>query len=121
MAVLLLTIGYGLPNMYYGLVYSSIQDIVPPALRGTTMAIYFLVMYLIGASWGSIIIGKLSDNFARHAANLAGSATITEAFRAIGLQQAMLAIPVLSLALALVLWAGSKTIGKDIQRRQATN
>ena len=119
MAVLLLTIGYGLLNMYYGFVYSSIQDIVPPALRGTTMAVYFLVMYLIGASWGSWVIGKLSDNFARHAATLAGSANVTEAFKAIGLQQAMLAIPALSLALALVLWAGSRTIGKDIQRGPA--
>ena len=116
LAVFLLTIAYGLLNMYYGFVYSSIQDIVPPALRGTTMAAYFFVMYLIGASWGSYIIGKLSDNFARHAA---GSAPMTEAFRAIGLHQAMLAIPVLSLALALVLWAGSRTIGKDIQRQQS--
>ncbi|HEY6967783.1 MAG TPA: MFS transporter [Candidatus Angelobacter sp.] len=121
LAVSLLTIAYGLLNMYYGFVYSSIQDIVPPALRGTTMATYFLVMYLIGASWGSYIIGKLSDNFARHAATLAGSAQITEPFKAIGLQQAMLAIPVLSLALGVVLWAGSRTIGRDIQRRQATS
>jgi MFS family permease len=76
-------------------------------------------MYLLGASWGTVIIGKMSDRFARHAADLAGSAKITEAFKAIGLQQAMLAIPVLSVALALVLWAGSRTIGKDIERRRA--
>ena len=119
MAVVLLTACYGLLNMYYGLVYACIQDIVPPTLRGTGMAIYFLVMYLLGASWGSVIIGQLSDRFARHAADLAGSAKITEAFRAVGLQQAMLAIPVLSLGLALVLWAGSKTITKDIERRRA--
>lgn len=119
MAVVLITACYGLLNMYYGLVYACIQDIVPPTLRGTGMALYFLVMYLLGASWGSVAIGRLSDNFARHAADLAGSAKITEVFRAIGLQQAMLAIPVLSLGLALVLWAGSKTITKDIERRRA--
>ena len=45
LALPLLTIAYGLLNMYYGLVYASIQDIVAPALRGTSMAIYFLVMY----------------------------------------------------------------------------
>lgn len=118
LALPLLTVGYGLLNMYYGLVYSSIQDIVAPALRGTSMAIYFLVMYLCGASWGTVIIGKMSDTFARHAATLAGSIKITEAFRAIGLQQAMLAIPALSIALALVLWAGSRTIGKDMEKRQ---
>ena len=29
---------------YYGLVYSTIQDIVPPNLRGTAMAVYFVVI-----------------------------------------------------------------------------
>ena len=116
-AVPLLTIAYGLLNMYYGLVYASIQDIVAPALRGTSMAIYFLVMYLGGASWGSLIIGKLSDWFALHAAHLAGVDKITEAFKAIGLQKALLAIPVLALLLAVVLWAGSRTIESDIQQR----
>jgi MFS family permease len=113
-ALPLLTIAYGLLNMYYGLVYAAIQDIVAPALRGTSMAIYFLVMYLGGASWGSLIIGKLSDWFALHAAHLAGLDKINEAFKAIGLQQALLAIPVLSFLLAAVLWAGSKTIERDI-------
>jgi MFS family permease len=117
--IVLLALAYGLLNMYYGLVYASIQDIVAPALRGTSMAIYFVVMYLGGASWGTVIIGKLSDHFARHAATLAGSANVTEVFRAVGLQKAMLAIPVLSVALALVLWAGSKTIGRDMERRRA--
>jgi MFS family permease len=119
-ALPLLTLAFGLLNMYYGLVYSSIQDIVAPALRGISMAIYFLVMYLGGASWGTVIIGKMSDTFARRAAALAGSLKITETFRAIGLQQAMLAIPVLSIALALVLWAGSRTIGTDMQTKQQT-
>lgn len=116
-ALPLLTIGYGLLNMYYGLVYASIQDIVAPALRGTSMAIYFLVMYLGGASWGTLIIGGMSDRFALHAAHLAGVDKVTEAFKAIGLQQALLAIPVLSLLLAVVLWAGSRTITRDLQRR----
>lgn len=118
LALPLLTLMYGLLNMYYGLVYASIQDIVAPALRGTSMAIYFLVMYLGGASWGTVIIGKMSDNFARHAAALAGSAKVTEAFKAVGLQQAMLAIPVLSIVLAVVLWMGSRTIGKDMEQER---
>ena len=117
-ALPLLTIAYGLLNMYYGLVYASIQDIVAPALRGTSMSIYFLVMYLGGASWGTLIIGKMSDRFALHAAHLAGLDKITEPFKAIGLQQALLAIPVLSLLLAAVLWAGSRTIGKDLEKQQ---
>lgn len=117
LALPLLTLAYGLLNMYYGLVYSSIHDIVAPALRGTSMSIYFLVMYLVGASWGTWIIGKMSDLLALHAARLAGVDKINEAFKAIGLQQALLAIPVLSFLLAAVLWAGSRTIGRDLQRR----
>jgi len=66
-----------------------------------------------------VIIGKMSDRFALHAAHLAGLSKINEAAKAIGLQQALLAIPVLSLLLALVLWAGSKTIEKDMQRQGA--
>ncbi|HLK52505.1 MAG TPA: MFS transporter, partial [Candidatus Angelobacter sp.] len=119
LALPLLTLSYGLLNMYYGLVYASIHDIVAPALRGTSMSIYFLVMYLIGASWGTLIIGRMSDRFALHAAHLAGADKINEAFKAIGLQQALLAVPVLSFLLAIVLWAGSRTIGRDIEKQQA--
>ncbi|HKD80120.1 MAG TPA: MFS transporter [Candidatus Angelobacter sp.] len=119
LALPLLTAAYGLLNMYYGLVYASIQDIVPPRLRGTSMAFYFLVMYLGGASWGTVIIGGFSDFFALRAAHLAGLNKINEAAKAIGVQQALLAIPVLSFLLALVLWAGSKTIEKDVLKPQA--
>jgi MFS family permease len=120
LAVVLLTISYGLLNMYYGLVYSSIQDIVAPALRGTAMAVYFLFMYLLGASFGPYLTGKLSDMMARRAAMAAGSVKITEAFKAVGLQQAMFVIPVLSVALGLVLWAGSRTMVRDAARRAQT-
>jgi MFS family permease len=112
MAVVFLTAAYGLLNMYYGLVYASIQDIVAPALRGTAMAIYFLVMYMGGASFGPVITGKLSDFLAHRAAAAAGSPAVTETFRALGLQQAMLVIPALALALGLVLWAGSRSMRK---------
>lgn len=114
-----LTLTYGTLNTYYGLVYSAIQDIVEPQQRATTMAIYFLAMYLCGASYGPLLIGRLSDVLAHRAATLAGSPTVTETFRAIGLQQAMLMIPVLSVALAGVLYAASRTIAGDIARRES--
>lgn len=77
------------------------------------MAIYFLLMYLCGASMGPWLTGKLSDTLAHRAAKAAG---MTEAFRAAGLQQAMLMMPLLSVLLALVLWAGSRTIVRDMER-----
>jgi MFS family permease len=107
-------IAYGFLNMYYGFVYSAIHDIVAPAVRATAMAVYFLAMYLCGASFGPLITGRLSDYLARSAARAAGSAAVGEAYRAIGLHQAMYVIPLLSVALALVLYAGSRTIAADM-------
>ncbi len=116
-AIVLMCAAYGLLNTYYGMVYSSIHDIVAPAHRGTAMSVYFMAMYLCGASFGPVITGRLSDVMARRAAAMAGSSVITEAARAVGLQQAMLVIPALSLGLALVLFAGSRTVARDMAAR----
>ncbi len=103
-AVALMMLAYGLLQMYYGLVYAAMHDVVAPDLRGTAMGAYFVVQYLGGAAWGPLLTGRLSDHFARAAAN-AGAAT--EAARATGLHQAMFAIPVLATLLATVLWMGA--------------
>ena len=119
LAVLFLILAYALLTSYYGLVYSAIQDLVAPNQRGTTMAIYFMAMYLCGASLGPLLTGRLSDFLAHRAATMAGSAVVAESFRAIGLQQAMLIIPVLSVILAVVLYAGSRTMVTDTAARQS--
>ena len=72
------------------------------------MAAYFLVMYLCGGALGPLLTGRLSDHFARRAAG--SGALSAEAARAIGLHDAMYVIPVLSLALAVILWAGSRVM-----------
>ena len=118
-AMVFLALTYASLATYYGLVYSAIQDIVPPNQRGSAMAIYFMAMYMCGASFGPLLTGKLSDVLAHRAAALAGSTAVTEAFRATGLQQAMLIIPVLCAALSLVLYMGSRTITRDIAKREA--
>ncbi len=81
------------------------------------MALYFMAMYLCGASFGPLLTGRLSDLLAHRAAGLAGSSVITDAARATGLQQAMLVIPALSVGLAFVLYMGSRTILKDLASR----
>src|SRR5580658_8704467 len=106
-AIPLMMLAYGLLQMYYGLVYAAMQDVVPANLRGAAMGGYFVVQYLGGAAWGPLVTGRLSDHFARTAAN-AGMAA--DAARAAGLHQAMYAIPALALALAAVLWAGARAI-----------
>lgn len=118
-AIVFFALTYAALTSYYGLVYSAIQDLVAPNQRGTTMAVYFLAMYLCGASFGPLLTGRLSDFLAHRAAHLAGSTTVTEAFRAVGLQQAMLEIPVLSAVLAVVLYCGSRSMIADVARREA--
>jgi MFS family permease len=118
LAVILLTLAIATLNAYYGLVYSSIQDVVAPAFRATAMSVYFMFMYLGGASFGPLLTGNLSDRLAHRAAAAAGAVKLTEAFKATGLQQAMIIIPVLSLALGVVLYFGSRTIVRDMQRRE---
>jgi MFS family permease len=121
LAVMFTTIAYGTLNSYYGLVYSSIQDIVAPAFRGTAMSVYFLFMYLGGASFGPLLTGQLSDHLALRAAIAAGkhlTKNQQDPFRAIGLQQAMIVIPILSAALGIILYLGSRTIVRDMARRE---
>lgn len=118
LAIALLVLVYGGLTSYYGLVYSALHDVVAPQQRGMAMAVYFLGMYLCGGSYGPLLTGRLSDQLARRAAGLAGSGTVTEAFRSIGLQQAMLVIPAFCVLLAFVLYMGSRTITGDIERRQ---
>ncbi len=104
--------------VYYAAVYSTLHDVVEPALRGTATAVYFLAMYLLGASLGPLGTGLLSDHLALAAA-LSGHAApgpgqpVADSFKAVGLHQAMYLIPVLCLVLAAVLLAGAKTVRKD--------
>lgn len=113
-----IAIGYGAFNTYYGPVYSSIQDIVPANQRAFSMSVYFMAMYLCGASFGPLLTGRLSDYMARRAMNAAGAASLA-GFRAVGLQKAMVIMPILSVALAIVLYLGSRTMSEDVERRDA--
>ena len=104
-AVWLAMTGYGLLQMYYGLVYAAIQDLVAPGARATAMSVYLVVTYLGGASWGPVVMGRASDLLARQAA---GGGPVTEAARAAGLHGAMYLIPGLAVVLSLVLWGAAR-------------
>jgi MFS family permease len=116
--IIFMTMGTITMFVYYATVYSAIQDVIEPRLRGTAVAIYFCFMYILGASMGPVGTGLLSDHFARKAMLDAGASTMTEAFKAVGLHNAMYAIPVLALAAALVLFAASRTMEKDVRKQQ---
>jgi hypothetical protein len=80
------------------------------------MAIYFCAMYFLGAVLGPVATGWASDHFARNAAEAAGSLTVTEQHRAVGLHDAMYLIPALNAALVVVLFAASRTVKGDYLR-----
>jgi MFS family permease len=100
--------------VYYASVYATLQDVVPPSMRGTAMALYFFAMYVLGASFGPLATGMLSDRFTRAAA---AGATNLEPFRGAGLHSAMYVVPVLCMLLALVLFAATRTVARDMERR----
>jgi MFS family permease len=119
---LLLGGAVALMYVYYAVVYSAIQDVIEPSLRGTAMALYFFAMYVMGASFGTWATGLASDFFTRRAAAAAGVAAgagaALEPFRATGLQAALELLPLLGVALAVVVWAASRTVTRDMDRLQ---
>ncbi len=140
---LLMGIGCGVMYAYYSTVYSTIHDVVEPSLRGTAMALYFCAMYLLGASLGPVGTGLASDYFTFQAASAAGAVQplpfgalmsaefrslvgeakgfdlrALEPFRAQGLHTAMYIVPTLAAILAVVLFAASRTVKKDVARLQ---
>ena len=141
---LLMGTGCGVMYAYYATVYSTIHDVVEPSLRGTAMALYFCAMYLLGASLGPVGTGLASDYFTFQAASTAGAVQplpfgvlmlaelrslvgeskgfdlrALEPFRAEGLHTAMYVVPVLATVLAIVLFAASRTVTKDVAKLQA--
>lgn len=117
--MLLMGVGWMLIYVYYVTVYPAIQDVVEPGLRGTAMALYFFAMYVLGGSFGTSILGYLSDYFAKQAMADAGATAMAEGFRASGLHSAFYVVPVVSLILALVLFAAARTVSKDMEKLQA--
>jgi len=120
---ILMATGCAIMYAYYSVVYPTIHDLIEPSLRGTAMALYFLAMYLLGASLGPVGTGFVSDFFTGRAAAAAGvlatTAAALEPFRAQGLHAAMYLIPGLGVLLTLVLWAGSRTVARDMEKLQA--
>ncbi len=141
---ILMGLGVGVMFAYYSTVYSTIHDVVEPSLRGTAMALYFFAMYVLGASMGPVGTGLASDYFTFQKASAAGAVAplpflsimsaemrslvgeskgfnlkALEPFRAEGLHTAMYVVPILASVLALVLFAASRTVKKDVDTLQA--
>lgn len=117
---LLMGTSTALSYVYYSTVYSAIQDVVPPNLRGTAVSLYFFAMYVLGASFGSTVMGALSDYFAHQAMAAAGATEMADVFRASGLHDAMYVIPVLMLLCSGSLFGATRTIRADMHAQKTT-
>jgi MFS family permease len=113
-----MTLGVAAMYVYYSTTYSTIQDLVEPSLRGTAMATYFFAMYLLGASLGPVVMGRLSDHYMLAAAAAAGvgdtAGSALEAFKGEGLRRAMYVIPILNLVLTVCMLAAARWVPRDI-------
>ena len=140
----LMGLGSGIMFAYYSTIYSTIHDVIEPSLRGTAMALYFFAMYVLGASLGPVGTGLASDYFTFQKAAAAGAVQplpfgtlmlaelrslvgeskgfdlrALEPFRADGLHTAMYVVPILVTLLAFVLFAASRTVGRDVRQLEA--
>jgi hypothetical protein len=68
---------------------------------------------------GPIVVGLLSDHFSHLAMLAAGTGQMREEFRALGLHDAMLLIPVSLLLCMLALLMGARTYAADAHRQSA--
>jgi MFS family permease len=116
--VALFSVGWLFAYNFYTCVYTAIQDVVEPRLRATAMALYFAGLYLLGGGLGPIAVGLLSDHYAKAAMLAAGASEMTEAFKAVGLHDAMLLIPLALLLTMLALLQASRCFVADSKRMQ---
>jgi predicted MFS family arabinose efflux permease len=104
---------------YYSTVYSAIQDVVVPRARGLAVSLYFFAQYVMGASFGTPIMGAVSDHYAHAAMVAAGATEMAPLFKAEGLHSAMYIMPVLTVVCAVVLYFAAVTVPADMRRMQA--
>ncbi len=112
----LFAVGWVFAYNFYTCVYTAVQDVVEPRLRATAMALFFAGLYLLGGGLGPVMVGGLSDYFAQQAMLTAGATEISEAFRAIGLHNALYLVPVAMGLTGVFLLTAMRTFRCDAQR-----
>jgi len=113
----LLSAGWLLYFMYFVTVYPALQDVVDARLRATAMSVYFFFQYVLGAGFGTVVTGIVSDFYAKQAMLAAGAAETSAAFRAIGLQSSLsLVIPLAILLTGVALWLAARRFVADAAR-----
>lgn len=107
------SLGWLFSYNFYTCVYTAIQDVIEPRLRASAMALFFAGLYLLGGGLGPLAVGWLSDHYAQAAMHAAGASEMSETFKAIGLHDAMLLIPLALLLTLLALLQASRCFQRD--------
>lgn len=113
------SLGWLFAYNFYTCVYTAIQDVVEPRLRATAMALFFAGLYLLGGGLGPVVVGLLSDHFAHSAMAAAGAEQMSEAYKAVGLHDAMYLIPVALFMTLVFLYLASRCFSRDAARMKA--
>ena len=116
--VALFSVGWLFAYNFYTCVYTAIQDVIEPRLRATAMALFFAGLYLLGGGLGPLAVGMLSDHYSQAAMLAAGASEMNETFKAVGLHNAMLLIPVALLLTMLALLQASRCFVADAVNMQ---
>ena len=61
--IVLMSLGTVTMYVYYSTVYTAIQDVIEPRLRGFAVALYFCCMYVFGASLTVVSSSGSSDTW----------------------------------------------------------
>lgn len=111
-------IGWLAAYLYAVCIYPVVQDLVVPQLRATAMSIFLGAMYLLGAAFGSVALGALSDYMARNSQLAEGAAVMSAIHRATGLHDAMILVPIALVVTAVACLMASRTYLEDVARVQ---
>lgn len=104
LALLLLAPSFLCGGLWFGPVLSSIQGLVPPAMRATASSISMFVMNIIGLGLGALVVGQMSDLF-----NVGLGLGEAE-----GVRWALIASSVFAVAPALLFWMSRTTIREEM-------
>lgn len=100
MSFAVLAVGSALLSVWYGPVWATVQNLVPPDMRAMSSAVLLFVINIIGLGIGPFATGALSDFF-------------RESYGADALRIAILVIALLVLPAAALFYAASRRLSKD--------
>ncbi len=117
--VAVFSLGWLLQYAFLVCVFPAIHDVIEPRMRATSIAVYFAIVSLLGGTIGPALVGNLSDRYALAAMDAAGASELTAAFRAVGLHDALMAVPLALCVAAAALFAATRQFGRDAAAMQA--